>query len=392
MVVHNRAVSRGGPLLRRLGLVLVLCVIGVCVWWAWSGSGDDAGYRTAPIARQDVRATVSATGTLDAVATVEVGTQVSGVIEELNVDFNDTVTAGEVLARIDPTLLAADVESARAALSLRYSEYEQASSVQDRLESLIADRAAAQQDVDSARSDKKVASAQVRAAKVALERAERNLGYATIVAPVDGKVVERDVEVGQTVNAGMTTPRLFLIAGDLARMQILASVDEADIGLVTAGQPVEFTVQAYPKDTFHGTVRQVRLQSTVVENVVTYTVVVDVDNTDGRLLPGMTATVSFIVANEPDVWCAPNAALRFRPADAEPAKGAAVWTENGTALQRVPVETGITNGTCTVVSGDGITDGMAVVTGLATASTTDKASKSPFQQPSSGGGRRGGGF
>ena len=282
-------------------------------WWGLSRQAAPLGWRTVPLARQDVRATVSATGTLAAVTTVEVGTQVSGTVQALLADFNDQVTAGQVIARIDTSLLSADVASARATLSVRQAEQSQADQDLARIQGLHAQGAVSQQELEDAGTQAVVAKAQAQAARVALDRASRNLGYATITSPVDGTVIERDVDVGQTVNAGMTAPKLFLIAGDLARMQILASVDESDIGRIHEAQEVDFTVQAFPRDTFHGTVRQVRLQSAINENVVTYTVVVDVDNSDGRLLPGMTATVDFVVGSASQVLCAPNAALRFRP-------------------------------------------------------------------------------
>lgn len=223
---------------RALPVVVVLSAV-IALMGAWPRESSTTTYRTAQVARADLRATVTATGTLDAVQSVEVGTQVSGVIQELLVDFNDPVRAGQVIARIDPTLLEADVRAAEANLSLRRAEQERAAAELARTERLDAGGAATRQELEVARSAAAAASAQLQSAHIALERARRNREYAVITSPIDGTVVVRDVEVGQTVNAGMSAPRLFVVAGDLSRMQMLATVDEADIGRVAEGQPVK---------------------------------------------------------------------------------------------------------------------------------------------------------
>ena len=316
------------------GLVLAA---GLGGWWWQQGQTPVVSWRTAELTRQDVRATVSSTGTLAAVTTVEVGTQVSGPIVALFADCNGHVSEGPVIARLDTSIMQADVDAARANLAVRAAEADKARADVARAEALTAQGATSALELADARTAEAVATAQVRAAKVSLDRATRNLTYATITSPVDGTVLSRDVELGQTVNAGMTAPKLFSIAGDLTRMQILVSVDESDIGRIHDGQAVEFTVQAYSADTFKGTVRQVRMQSTVSENVVTYTVVVDVDNADGRLLPGMTATVQFVVGEAKAVLCASNAALRFKPdAPAPGAAGAPGARPSGTAGAGAP--------------------------------------------------------
>lgn len=239
-------------------IVTLFAVAGaVSLYFLRDTAGQGASYRFVTVEFGDLESVVSTTGTLDAVTTVEVGTQVSGIIDRIYVDFNDTVKKGQVITRPDTTLLESAVRDAEANL-------------------------------------------------------ERNQAYATIYAAISGTVIERKVDVGQTVASSLSTPQLFLIADDLTRMQILASVDESDIGRIEEGQTGRFTVQAYPDDTFEGTVRQVRLQSTIEENVVDYTVVVDVENPGGRLLPGMTATVDFLVETVSDVLKVPNAALRFR--------------------------------------------------------------------------------
>jgi HlyD family secretion protein len=378
--------------------ILLLSVL-MGAWWL-SGS-DETALRTAPLAKGDVVATVNSTGALEAVTTVEVGTQVSGVIQELRVDYNDPVEAGQILAIIDPTLLEADVRSAEAQLSVRRAEYERDRAALERIEGLVAVGAATAQELEVARSAAQTSAAQSRAARVALERAQRNLSYSVITSPVTGTVLVRDVQQGQTVNAGMSAPRLFVVAGDLSQMQILATVDEADIGRVHRDQRVEFVVQAWPDRKFQGEVSEVRLQSTLTDNVVTYTVVVRVDNADLQLLPGMTATVDFVVGEARDVWVVPNAALRFSPEGEGPKgpgpqRGRGIWVQGeDDALVRMPVEVGLTDGKQTEIRGEGLAEGLAVVTGVQSADAREqRGSKSPFQSaPSQGGGPpRGGGF
>jgi HlyD family secretion protein len=364
---------------RAVLIVAALAALAGTAWWLWGQKAEAVAFRTAEVAREDVRQVVSATGTLEAVQTVEVGAQVSGIVAELGADFNDRVTAGQVLARIDPALLEADVASAAARLAEARANADRLGLERDRIARLHARQAATDQELEAADADHAVALAQARSAEVSLSRARRNLGYATIAAPIDGTVVRRDVEVGQTVNAGLSAPKMFLLAGDLARMRILAAVDESDIGLIHEGQPATFTVQTYPDRTFPGTVQQVRLQSSTAESVVTYTVVVDVDNADGKLLPGMTATVEFTVAEAKGALCVPSAALRYRPDDAAPTGGApergkgrgrapsdegTLWVPEGEGLRAVPVKTGLRGSTCTEVSGEGVAEGLVVVTGL----------------------------
>ncbi|HEY8468400.1 MAG TPA: efflux RND transporter periplasmic adaptor subunit [Longimicrobiales bacterium] len=281
------------------------------------GTGREAaaGYRFVEITRGDIESVVSTTGTLQATETVEVGTQVSGQIAEIHVDFNDRVEKGQLIARIDPTLLRQEVRAAEVSVERSRAELEQAKRQFERIARLYEQKVVTDSEYDAALYNYDVARAAYASAQLNLERARQNLAYTEIRAPISGVVVERSVEVGQTVAASMSAPKLFLIAKDFSEMEILATVDESDIGLIHPGQPVRFTVQAYPDTQFTGTVRQVRLQSTVQENVVSYTVVITVDNPDGRLLPGMTATVEFIVDRAEDVLLVPNSALRFRPTE-----------------------------------------------------------------------------
>jgi HlyD family secretion protein len=297
-----------------LAVLLVAAVAAVVVWRVNDNAGGDTvNYRFVEIAQGTLASVVAATGTLEPVTTVQVGTQVSGIIQEVAVDFNDRVAAGQVIARIDTTLLAAAVASARTQVQRADAELRHSEREFRRLDGLFKEAMISESEFNTAQYNLDVAKASLAAARIDLERAERNLGYATITAPIDGTVVSRTIDPGQTVQSSFSAPELFQIAGDLAEMQILVSVDESDIGQITEGQKVRFTVQAWPDDTFAGDVRQVRLQSVVQENVVNYIAVVAVANPDGRLLPGMTATVDFIVEEAADVFHVPNAALRFRP-------------------------------------------------------------------------------
>lgn len=299
---------------RIIVIVLVLAAVAFGAWrWKESRAVAPAGYRLVEITKGDLQSVVAATGNLQPVVTVQVGTQVSGIVDEVLVDFNDQVKAGQVVARIDKTLLIAAVQSSRAQLERAEAEQRHADREHVRLSELHEQEMISDSEFNTAQYNVEASRASVKAAKVDLERAERNLGYATITAPIDGIVVQRSIDPGQTVQASFSAPELFRIAGDLAQMQILVSVDESDIGQIKVGQPAKFTVQAWPDDAFTGTVRQVRLQSVTTENVVSYTAVVDVPNPDQRLLPGMTASVEFIVDQSQDVLQVANAALRYRP-------------------------------------------------------------------------------
>ncbi len=395
-------------------------------------------FRFTTVSRGAIQALVSATGTLQAVTTVSVGTQVSGQISALLVDFNDHVKKGQLLARIDPTIAQQGVADAQANLEKVQAQANQARSDQNRNRALSTAGLIAGSALEQGGSTQQVADATVRSARVALERAKQNLSFTSIYAPIDGVVVERNVNLGQTVAASLSAPQLFLIANDLSRMQILSLVGESDIVRIQQGQSVNFTVQALPGQKFPGTVQQVRLQSTTADNVVNYTVVVTLENPGGKLLPGMTARVDFLVKSAEGVLKAPNAALRYKPseevlarfgpapastkpgakADATPAAGnrpgaggtRARRTEGGDSgngrgtlytldakgkLQAVRVRTGITDGLYTEVEGKGVVEGMKVIDGVVSASKTPAAAASnPMggaqQQPARG--RPGGGF
>ncbi|MGH9319529.1 MAG: efflux RND transporter periplasmic adaptor subunit [Vicinamibacteria bacterium] len=371
-----------------------------------AGAGEGAPqYRFVAIERGDVEYLVSSTGKLEPVTKVAVGTQVSGIISEILVDFNDQVRRGQVIARIDPSLLESAVLDAQANLARNLAQLQQLESEYNRIDRLSKEGLVSQTEYDTAKYSLEVGRETVSSSQIALERAKQNLSYSTVYAPISGTVIERNVDPGQTVAASFSAPQLFLIADDLTRMQILATVDESDIGRIFEGQAVRFTVQAYPDRSFEGTVRQVRLQSTIVENVVNYAVVVDVENPDRVLLPGMTATVDFFVEAAKDVLRVQNAALRFRPTpemlralragreapdDARPARGGSrLWiVAAGGELSVVPVETGITDGQWTEIEGDGLEEGMEVIAGVSVGETSN-APNNPFPGTSPTQGRRG---
>jgi len=382
-------------------LIVVLAAAGLLVY-------REAFAKTAPsfrfvtVERGNLQQTVSATGTLNAVTTISVGTQVSGQISELRVDFNDHVKKGELLARIDPTLQQQAVADAQANLDKAQAQLLQGQRDNNRNRDLNGAGLIAKSEYEQSQSAVDVARASVRSAQVALDRARQNLSYTNIYAPIDGVVVERNVQQGQTVAASLSAPQLFLIANDLSRMEILAQVSESDIAQIKQGQTAEFTVQALTGQTFEGTVKQVRLQSTTQDNVVNYTVVVAVDNSRGKLLPGMTARVNFLTKSAEDVLTVPNAALRFRPAGATAnAKPAATTTSgqqrqrgNGSRrsatlytldangkLQTIQVQTGITDGTATEIRGNAVKEGMKVIAGtISSTQSAQTTSASPFQQ------------
>jgi HlyD family secretion protein len=353
------------------------------------------------------------------VRTVQVGTQVSGQVAELFVDFNDTVKKGQLLARIDPTLQQQAVTDAYATLERVQAQALQARREHDRNAELMSAGLVAKSAFEQTDSASDVALANVKSARVALERAKRNLELTNIYSPIDGVVVERNVDHGQTVAASLSTPQLFLIANDLTHMQILAKVGEGDIAGIKEGQQVKFSVQALPRDTFEGTVDQVRLQSVTTENVVNYTVVVSVENEKQKLLPGMTARVNFVTRSAEDVLKVANAALRFQPAttvipsraDGEEPPAATPRTRTRGAsnrpsrtlhfldaddkLQSLQVRTGVTDGSFTEVRGEGLQAGMNVIAGTAQpqSAETTSTSANPFGGAAANQPRRGpGGF
>lgn len=343
-------------------------------------------FRSAPLGRGPVVRQVSPTGRLEARVTVEVGAEISGRIAEVLVDYNATVTKGQILARLDPASLSAQVEQSTAsrhaaATALKEAKLDRADAERRlaRVEKLVAAGAESQENLENARAAVTMARAHVEAAAAQVELqsagarlARTNLDHTVIRSPIDGVVISRDIDVGQTVAAALQAPVLFTLAEDLRKMRLIAAVDEADIGQIEAGQRATFTVDAFPGATFHAAITEVRRAPKLTQNVVTYETVLDVDNPDGRLKPGMTASVKIDTAVVDDALHAPNAALRFTPpAEAGPdaaatpaAAGPAVWTLAGEQPRRHPVTVGISDGRLTVISGEGLASGQEVLIGL----------------------------
>lgn len=295
-----------------LTAVAIILAVGAWFWFGHKGSVAFQ-WRTGKVERGDLKVVVTATGTLSADTTVQVGTQVSGIIDRILVDFNSVVKKGQVIAILDTTYLASSVEDAEAAMYRAQIQVDLTKVTYNRDKELLNEKVIAQSDYDQANADYMTALGNARSARSALDRAKINLHYATIVAPVSGVVISRAVDRGQTVAASFSTPTLFAIANDLTKMQVQASIDEADIGKIKNGQSVTFTVDAYPDQTFSGTVKQIRLEPTIVQNVVNYTVIIDVPNEDLKLMPGMTANITVMIQQAQNVIKIPASALKFWP-------------------------------------------------------------------------------
>ena len=349
-------------------VLLVIAIAAAGWWWSSQGKPAESQYRTAPVDRGDISAQVSANGTLNPVVLVNVGTQVSGTVRRIEADFNQQVKAGQVLAELDPALFQAALAQSSANLANAQAQLRLAEANAARMRTLFGQEYVSRQELDQALAAREQAMAQVRVARAQVTRDQTNLGFTVIRSPVDGTVINRQVDVGQTVAASFQTPTLFQIGKDLTQMQIDSTVSEADIGQVKVGQPVKFLVDAFPDSDYSGAVRQVRLNARTEQNVVTYNVVVDVANPDLALMPGMTANLRVEVETRPDVLRVPTAALRFRP-PVDPAaersstpRGAAVHVlgVDGQPV-RVAVRTGISDKAYTeIVSGE-LKPGDAVI-------------------------------
>lgn len=336
---------------------------------------------TMEITRGEMRQVVTATGEIQPLNTVSVGSQVSGTIEKLYVDFNSKVKKGDVLLEIEPSVLQASVDEAKASLVSAQSQRNYAKSEYQRNKTLYNEGFISRAEMEQSQTTYEQAEQSVKRMQSQYDRAVTNLGYATITSPVDGTVIAREVDVGQTVAASFQTPNLFKIAEDLSQMQIETSVSEADIGVIKEGQAVTFTVDAYPNQTFDGTVRQIRLSPTTTSNVVVYTVVIDVDNSDLRLMPGMTAFVTIVVTEKHDVFKVQNAALVLRKFDGIVDNAGDATTNDHLAIQRdgkvilIPYTKGLVTATETEIISDELRDGDRVVigrTGQKTANTTNR--------------------
>jgi HlyD family secretion protein len=410
-----------------------LAVIGAGVAWYYRTNEEPSGpaITTSFVTRGEIVERVDATGTLEAVVTVQVGTQVSGTIKTLRADFNSEVRRGQVIAELEPSLFETQVEQARATLLRLQADAERAVVQREDAERKLrrarelssqqlistTDLEAAEVTARQAAASLKSAEAQIVQARASLNQSEVNLRHTIITAPIDGIVISRKVDVGQTVAASMQAPTLFVIARDLTQMRVNAQIAESDVGRIRAGQPVTFRVDAYPGEAFGGTVSQVRLEPVVQSNVVSYVTVIDVLNQDQKLKPGMTANVTIEIERAEDVLRVPNAALRVRPSAAvfaalgqsppESLAGAAgaavsrgragpgqVWVLTDAGLEGVSVHVGISDGINTAVVSDALQEGTQVVTGIveqsSTATTTSGTSPLlPFGGRPPGAGRGG---
>jgi len=303
-----------------IALLLIAAALsgaGVIAYRQFNAPSPEQRYRLEPVTQGDLSQTVSANGTINPVSLVNVGTQVSGTVKKLYVDFNSKVEKGQVLLELDDALLAAQQKQSQANVLSATASLDLASANEARMRNLYAQEYVSRQELDTAVQVKKAAEAQLQLARAAVEKDRANLNYSVIRSPVSGVVVDRTVDVGQTVAASLQTPTLFKIAQDLSQMQIDANFAEADIGSIRVGQTARFSVDAFPSRSFEGMVRQIRLNPTIQQNVVTYNVVVDVDNPEQILMPGMTAYVSIAVAERKGALLVPNAALRFKPASGD---------------------------------------------------------------------------
>jgi HlyD family secretion protein len=404
-------------------------VVGVGVWWWHSREGAKAPLATVAVKRGDVTATISATGTIEPLEVVDVGAQIAGRVAAFGkdesgktVDYGSVVERGALLAKIDDSVYAADLSvakagrlSAAANLEQMNARLDQATAEWNRAQELFEADLIAHTDYDTAKANHAIARANVSVARSGvaqaqadLEKAERNLGFCTINSPVSGVIIDRRVNIGQTVVSSLNAPSLFLIARDLTKMQIWVALNEADVGRIRVGGPATFTVDAFPGREFRGTVGKVRLNATMTQNVVLYTVEVDIENPDKLLLPYLTANVHFILSRETNVLLVPNAALRWTPTSVAqiapearrgplsdpPAEGAAdagaaagkqgrdrssrrtLWLKDGEFVRPMEVTVGTSDGVNTVVEAEGLGEGQQVVVGEATAARADV--RNPF--------------
>lgn len=400
--------NKGSGLLKPLILLGILLVAGAAGYYFWRGGNQtDYKYTTVPVTRGDLTQAVTATGTLNPVLNVQVGSQVSGNIQKLFADWNSHVTAGQVVAQIDPSNYKATVMQAEGDLANARAALELAQIQLRRSQNLRAKDSTPQASLDQAMATVHQTEATVKTKEGSLALAKANLDHCTIISPVDGIVISRNVDVGQTVAASLNAPIIFVIANDLAKMQIDSNVSEADVGNVRPGEDVDFTVDAYPNTTFHGKVRLVRNAATTVQNVVTYDAVIDVDNSDLKLKPGMTANVSILVTQHDDVLKIRNAALRVRMPEpsgspspsptripgaphgshakkkkaeealANSERTVYVMPEGATEPVPVKIRTGIDDGIDTEVL-EGLKEGDMVVTEIIAPQTSSSPAANPF--------------
>ena len=350
-----------------IGAVVVIALV---VWMCSGGKKEQkAEFSTAKVEKQNINTSITATGTIEPVTSVTVGTQVSGIVSKLYVDYNSIVKKGQIIAELDKTNLISELNRAKADLSSAQSTLNYETANYNRYKTLFDKGLISANDYENARLSFDKAQQTVRSSRENVQKAQTNLGYATITSPIDGVVLSKSVEEGQTVAASFNTPELFTIAQDLTDMRVIADIDEADIGGVKEGQRVSFTVDAYPDDKFEGQVTQVRQQATTESNVVTYEVVISAPNNDLKLKPGLTANVTIYTLEKNDVLAAPAKALRFMPTEALLSEGQSiedveaptkVWTLEGNVFKAHAVQVGTTNGMLTEIVG-GISEGTEVL-------------------------------
>lgn len=356
----------------KIWIAVVVIVIVAVAAWAMSGGKkeEDINFKEEKVALKTLQNSVTATGTIEAVTSVTVGTQVSGIVNKLYVDYNSQVKKGQVIAELDKTNLLSELNTAKANLASAQSSLNYQAANMERYKTLYKKGLVSADEYENALLTYRQAKEQVASSKESVQRAQTNLGYATITSPIDGTVISKSVEEGQTVAASFNTPELFTIAKDLTNMQVVANVDEADIGNVKEGDRVTFTVDAYPDDTFEGTVKQVRLEATTTNNVVTYEVVISAPNADLKLKPGLTANVTIYTQERSGVLAVANKALRFTPTKETVGKDMKivdckgknkVWTLNGNTLTAHPVTIGQSDGINTEIT-KGLKQGDKIVT------------------------------
>ena len=356
----------------KIWIAVVVIVIVAVAAWAMSGGKkeEDINFKEEKVAQKTLQNSVTATGTIEAVTSVTVGTQVSGIVNKLYVDYNSQVKKGQVIAELDKTNLLSELNTAKANLASAQSSLNYQAANMERYKTLYKKGLVSADEYENALLTYRQAKEQVASSKENVQRAQTNLGYATITSPIDGTVISKSVEEGQTVAASFNTPELFTIAKDLTNMQVVANVDEADIGNVKEGDRVTFTVDAYPDDTFEGTVKQVRLEATTTNNVVTYEVVISAPNADLKLKPGLTANVTIYTQERSGVLVVANKALRFTPTKETVGKDMKivdckgknkVWTLNGNTLTAHPVTIGQSDGINTEIT-KGLKQGDKIVT------------------------------
>ncbi|MDR0726468.1 MAG: efflux RND transporter periplasmic adaptor subunit [Rickettsiales bacterium] len=350
-------------------IIILIAAVGGYYTFSESSTKTTSTFASTAITKGDLRQVVTATGEIRPINTINVGSQVSGTIEKIYVDYNSKVKKGDILLEIEPSVLQASVDEAKASLVSSESQRNYAKNEYTRNKTLYKDGFIARAEMEQSQTTYEQAEQTVKRMKSQYDRAVTNLGYATITSPVDGTVISRKVDKGQTVAASFQTPDLFEIAEDLSQMQIETSVSEADIGMIKEGQAVTFTVDAYPTQTFDGEVRQIRLSPTTTSNVVVYTVVINLDNSDLRLMPGMTAFVTIVIAEKHDVWKAQNSAFLMRsfngivesPGDVTPKTHLAV--ERGTNVILIPYKKGLVTATETEIIADGLHADDRIITG-----------------------------